>query len=225
MRDSNVQPLAGIRTALLLASLLGTPALAQSTPPAPPPSATPPCQGAVWWADTGATYADFDFWVGEWQAFDRKSGRLLGLDVIEKDLGGCLLTQRWRQFDDRYKLPGVSHRLRGAAYTSLGVDGRWHQIWVDNSGSWIPVRGGLDTEGTMVLESDWQQFTNRQGQTVRLRYRWQWHPRADGTIHSWGEIGTPDDDAIAWTPSFDILYRRNEYGGPQTQLDQGKPSP
>lgn len=221
----HLRPISHVITGLLFGSLLAIPAAADSERPAPPPPGEPPCVGPVWWADTGATYTDFDFWVGEWQAFDRKSGRLLGLDVIEKDLGGCLLTQRWRQFDDRYKLPGVPHRLRGAAYTSLGVDGLWHQIWVDNSGSWIPVRGGLDADGTMVLESDWQQFSNRQGQTVRLRYRWQWRPKTDGTIHSWGEIGTPDGDGISWVESFDIIYRRNEYGGPQTLLDQGDPSP
>ncbi len=209
---------------LLIFSTLARPMAGQTADqPAAPPD--PPCQGGVWWADSDADYADFDFWVGEWQVFDRESGLLMGLDVIEKLFGGCALHQQWRQLNDRYAVPGMPRRLRGTSHTSLGADGRWHQVWVDNNGSWLPTSGGLDASGTMVLETEWQEFRNRQGQLVRLRHRWQWRPQPDGTIHNWGDIGTPDGDGVKWQRYFDIVYRRNERGGPQAHLDPGDENP
>ncbi len=222
---------------MFIASLLAQAAWPQDQQNAP----SSPCAGDIWWADSNATWSDFDFWVGEWLVVDRASGKLMGFDQVEKVNGGCALSQRWHQMNDRFAVPGSPRRLSGGSRTSLGVDGRWHQIWMDNNGSWIPVAGGLEPDGTMRLESEWQEFTNRQGQPVRLKYRWQWKPLADGTIHNWGEVGVPEDSrvskdsgaskdsgdsgSIQWQKSFDILYQRNERGGPTLRLDSGAGPP
>lgn len=124
----------------------------------------PPCASTVWWADSGARHSDFDFWVGEWMVFDRQSGRLNGIDIIEKDLGGCAIKQRWRHMNDDYSLRGAGWRMQGTSSSGIAADGLWHQQWLDNNGGYLMMVGKLNAQGEMVMESDWLEFTDRGGQ-------------------------------------------------------------
>ncbi len=180
----------------------------------------PPCQGKVWWTESEATFEDFDFWIGEWQIYDRASGVLLGFDQIEKDFEGCVIRQHWRQMNDRFALPGAPWRYAGGGVTALASDGRWQQNWLDNGGLNLLLKGGLDEDGVMVLKSSWIEFTV-QGQVVRQRYRWHWAPQEDGTILNWGFIkqtvdGVPEQ--APWQQYFDIVYARNAPGGRSFEL-------
>lgn len=186
----------------------------------PEPEFQHPCEGEVWWADTGANRSDFDFWVGEWQVFDRESGTLVGFDDIRKVYGGCALRQHWRHMNDRFTLPGASWRMQGGSETALAADGRWHQVWIDNNGGYIHVAGGLDGEGVMVLQSDWIEYTDRAGNSQKLRYRWHWAPKDDGTIHNWGLRQRATSELSEWTTVFDIVYRPNAPGGPTAHFNR-----
>ena len=202
------------------AALLAT-AGAQTT--ATPEPFEPPCAGKVWWADSDATFGDFDFWVGTWQVYDTSSGELMGFDEIVRLFGGCALRQHWRQMNDRFSLAGAPWRLEGGSFTTLGADGRWHQTWLDNGGSSLPLAGGLDPEGVMVLESEWLEFRTRAGDDVTMRYRWHWDPQDDGTIHNWGFVARAPAaaaDEVEWQKYFDIVYRRNAPGGPSAMLQR-----
>ena len=210
-------PRASRRAALVLAmAIAGAPALSAQSDGAAPPV---PCTGGAWWAESNATYTDFDFWVGEWQVYDRATQELMGYDRIEKDFGGCSLRQVWRQLNDRP--PGAPRRAHGGSHSTLGPDGRWHQIWLDDLGSFIHTKGRLDADGAMVLESDWVEVTNRQGQPVKLKYRFHWQPKPDGTIHNWGVLATEGGDAPLWQRFFDVDYRRNVAGGPRAKAIVG----
>ena len=66
--------------AALLIALAPSPATAQSAPPAT--------------CAEGGRYADFDFWVGEWDVFI-PNGRQAGTNRIEKVEQGCLLVEHW----------------------------------------------------------------------------------------------------------------------------------
>ena len=173
----------------------------------------PPCQGGVWWTESNATYADFDFWVGEWQVYERETGLLMGFDEITKVFGGCALSQHWRQMHDRYSLPGAPQRMEGGSHTALGADGRWHQTWLANTGSNITLSGQITDEGVMVLESDWIEYRTRRGQDVRVKHRWHWEPQDDGSIHNWGFTRRGDGEGSDWIKYYDIVYRRNAPGG------------
>ncbi len=180
-----------------------------------------PCEGEIWWAETDATFADFDFWVGEWQIYDRATGVLLGFDEIEKDFEGCVIRQHWRQMNDRFALPGAPWRYAGGSVTAIASDGRWQQNWLDNVGGNLLLTGGFDREGTMVLKSSWIEFTTPDGQVVRQRYRWHWAPQEDGTILNWGFVKVTVDgvpEQAPWQQYFDIVYARNAPGGPAFQL-------
>ena len=184
---------------------------------------TPPCEGEVWWADTDATFDDFDFWLGEWQVYDRNDGTLLGFDTIERELEGCTIRQHWRQMNDRFALPGAPFRYQGASVSGIGASGNWRQTWVDNSAGFMVLEGGLDEDGVMTLESEWLIFDDPQGQRVALQYRWHWAPTADGSISNWGffrqRAGLSEQDG-GWIQYFDIIYSRSQPGGSTFELVQ-----
>lgn len=185
----------------------------------------PPCVSQPWWVETATRFDDFDFWVGSWQVYDTESDELVGLDRVEKVFEGCSLRQHWQQLDDRFALPDSPWRLEGGSFTAIGADGRWYQTWLDNSGSFLPLAGGLDAEGVMVLESEWLSYRSRAGEAVQMRFRLHWAPREDGTIHNWGLVAqsTPSEgepQEIPWKKYFDIVYRRNVPHGPAARLEE-----
>ena len=157
----------------------------------------PPC--------TGERYTEFDFWLGEWEAYDTNDGSLQGLEHVTKDLDGCVLRQDWHQQSDRYRPPGSEQRMRGSSVTGRNANaaaGEWWQTWTDNAGSYIVVAGGLE-DGVMVL-------TGVVGNSPYLR-KWHWQPQPDGSVRSWGDAS--QDRGATWQTVWDITYRRPATGG------------
>ena len=141
-----------------------------------------PCQSAP--------FSDFDFWVGDWVAFDYDTGVVQGIDRIESTNNGCTVLQEWSQMTDRYKSPGADERYAGLSISSVLPDGTWQQVWVGNRGGTIVVKGQLDEDGRMVLSSGEQMTPD--GRTYKRI--WYFAPESDGTVHSWGEVYIKDED-------------------------------
>lgn len=149
---------------------------------------------------------DFDFWVGDWVAFDSNTGVVQGIDKIHKTNNGCVLVQDWSQMTDRYRAPGADFRYAGMSFNSVLPDGRWQQVWVGNYGGTITLAGGLDEAGRMVISSE--PSVSGSGQTFKRT--WYWEKLGDDEVHSWGEIRTQNDDG-SWsepTVPWDIRYVR-----------------
>lgn len=162
--------------------LLGAPATAQSPQQNGDGEFTEPC--------SAEPFRQFDFWVGEWVAFDYETGIVQGIDRIEKIEHGCALRQQWSQMTDRYRTPGAPHRYGGMSITSLIPGPRWQQMWVGNAGGAITVQGERrESDGAIVLT---QEFAGPDG--VEYHRTWYWVPEADGTVHSWGEIRVKQED-------------------------------
>lgn len=170
------------------------------------------CKGEFTFTKTGATYEDFDFWLGEWQVFDTDTGQLRGYDVIEMVHDGCTLHQEWRQMDDSFSPKTSPTRLRGSSLTGIAANGKWRQLWTDNSGSNLLLTGGLDEGGVMALTSDWIYFKNQEGEDVQVRNILYWKPLEDGSVHNWGEQQRDSADGPK-TKFYDIIYRNNSKGG------------
>ncbi|GJL95846.1 MAG: hypothetical protein DHS20C05_22510 [Hyphococcus sp.] len=143
---------------------------------------------------------DFDFWVGDWVAFDYDTGIVQGIDRIEKINNGCAVFQNWTQLTDRYRANGSPFRYAGISLSSVLPSGKWQQVWVGNYGGTAVLTGGLDEEGTMVITTAEAQAQN--GATFKRS--WYWDPQDDGTLHSWGEVfiknkdGTWSEPTIPW---------------------------
>ncbi len=151
---------------------------------------------------SGPGSSEFDFWLGEWEAFDSNDGSLQGREHVTKDYDGCVLTQHWEQQSDRYNYPGSENRMRGTSVTARNSNpsiGLWWQTWVDNVGSVIVLAGGLQ-DGVIVLEG-------LPGNSS-MRRKWHWKPLEDGSVHSWGTVSS--DDGETWQTVWDITYRRPE---------------
>jgi hypothetical protein len=173
---SRIIPSAAAVLAAAAMSLSAAPATAQTPPPAP--------------CETGGRYADFDFWVGEWDVSDT-DGRLAGTNRIERVERGCLLIERWT---------GAG----GGTGTSMNyydpAKARWLQRWVSSNGVVIVIEGGL-RDGSMVLAGA---LINADG--TSQPFRGTWTPNADGSVRQHFEISA--DGGQTWANWFDGRYVR-----------------
>lgn len=86
-------------------------------------------------------YRQFDFWVGKWDV-NGPRGRLLGANVIEREVDGCVIEENWTG----------NGGVRGRSMNTYDAGTRrWNQMWVDVTASPLFLVGGL-VDGSMVLE-------------------------------------------------------------------------
>jgi hypothetical protein len=152
----------------------------------PEPAATPPC--------SAPENRQFDFWVGSWTVENPK-GEFVGTNEISLILGGCVLQENWK---GRAGLTGTSLNI----YDPL--DRKWHQTWVDSSGSLL-VLSGASQEGKMLLEGV-QPAADKPGDVVRHRITWT--PLSADQVRQFWESST--DGGKTWTVAFDGLYKRKK---------------
>src|SRR3954469_6633022 len=85
-------------------------------------------------------HRQFDFWVGHWDVYV-PSGKKAGENRIEVIADGCALLEQWTGGGGATgKSPNV---LRPGAR-------RWHQPWVDSSGTLLILTGGF-VDRSMVM--------------------------------------------------------------------------
>ncbi len=84
------------------------------TPPAPVP------------CDQNPTYHKLDFWLGDWDVFDIKSGQKDGTNRIEKILKGCAIIENWTEAADGSEGKSLFYLQRAT--------GQWKQVWIEDSG-------------------------------------------------------------------------------------------
>jgi hypothetical protein len=134
---------------------------------------------------------DFDFWLGEWEV-SWNDGQARGRNSISKDFGGHVVHER---FDGR---PGIDLVGTSVSVYREDVD-RWFQTWVDDSGNYFALEGGLD-DGAMVLVSEGH--GPRRGLRYRMRFSdiedhrfaWSWESSRDG--------------GDTWQPLWQLAYQR-----------------
>jgi len=152
-------------------------------------------------------FAEWDFWIGDWVAFDYDTGVVQGIDRIEKINNGCVIVQDWSQMTDRYRSPGSPDRYAGISYNTLvpGADGPvWEQTWISQYGGVVRLRGGLDADGRIVISTP--EFPTQSGQ-IAMR-TWYWAPLDGGRIHSWGEVRVRDEGGAFAEPTipWNLIY-------------------
>ncbi len=139
--------------------------------------------------------SDFDFWVGEWNV-SWDEGRSRGRNSISKGYGDRVIQER---FDGR---PGIDLRGMSVSVYREAVD-RWFQTWVDDSGNYFTLQGGLEG-GAMVLLGEQSGPRGRVDLRMRFsdieadRFTWTWESSADGE---------------SWTPLWELAYEREPATG------------
>ena len=143
--------------------------------------AAPPCNAPE--------FRQFDFCIGDWQAL-KPDGTVAGTNRIEQEYSGCVLHEHYQT-------------ARGYTGESLNTYDpgrkRWHQTWVDNTGTLLLLDGNLQGRA-MVMEGSTENATG----AVTL-HRITWTPNDDGGVRQrWQST----DATGAWVTAFDGLYRR-----------------
>lgn len=159
-------------------------ALATAFPVAALPAAAPPAAPC-----SAPEYAQFDFWLGDWDVTN-PAGKPAGHNRVTKEYGGCVLQEHWT---------GAGGSVGSSFNVYDPVRKLWHQTWVDNSGTLLEIEGGLQ-DGSMVMSGEQLQADGK-----RLLNRITWTPH-DGKVRQHWEIS--GDGGKTWTTSFDGLYAK-----------------
>ena len=133
-------------------------------------------------------YRQFDFWIGDWDAFDADDpGKVAARNQVDSILGGCVVLEDYRS-------------TRGAEGESFSMydsaRGVWHQTWVTNRGVLLVIEGKFDN-GEMILSGV---DPARGGQIVRGI----WKPVQGGVEETAAISG---DGGKTWKLWFDITFR------------------
>lgn len=160
---------------------------AQTETPSPENGPSPPAC-----TTDRSPYRDFDFWVGDWEVFDPKTGNKIGENRITTRERGCLLVERWTANSGG---TGMSMNF----YDPL--ESAWRQVW-QSAAAFIDYTGGLDDQGRMLLEGT----IHYNARNTSNPFRGRWTPRADGTVLQ--EFWQLDEESGEWTVWFSGEYRR-----------------
>jgi tetratricopeptide (TPR) repeat protein len=87
----------------------------------------------------------FDFWVGDWDAYAPGSQTPQGESQIKKELASCVIWENWKSVGLPYS--GKSYNIYDATLK------QWEQFWVDTAGTVTYFHGGLK-DGTMDYYTD-----------------------------------------------------------------------
>ena len=135
----------------------------------------------------------FDFWLGSWDVF-APDGRRVGTNRIEPLYDGAALAEHWEG----------AGGIRGTSLNALDAgSGRWHQTWVDSSGSLLHLDGGMRGP-SMVLEGTAR--ADDAPERLDLQ-RITWTPNPDGSVRQHWEVSS--DGGTTWRTAFDGEYRRS----------------
>ena len=138
---------------------------------------------------SGPEYRQFDFWVGDWDAFDAGKAELIARARVDRVLDGCVLREDY----------GRGNGLHGQSFSLYDASRKiWHQTWATNRGELLTIEGKL-ADGEMVLAG-----TERAADAAEKLVRGVWKP-IDGGVRE--TAATSQDGGMTWQPWFDLMFR------------------
>lgn len=134
----------------------------------------------------------FDFWLGEWEVRPNGAPNVVGHSRVEKILSGCVLLENWTGANG---WSGKSFNIYAAN------EGRWHQTWVDQSGTLTHFLDGQWRDGALRFRTE----PNLQG-GQRVELRLTFHDLGPGKVRQHGQRST--DGGVTWQDQYDFIYER-----------------
>jgi hypothetical protein len=138
--------------------------------------------------DPTSDYRQFDFWLGDWDVFD-KAGDALGSSHVERILANCVLFETWRGLG--------AGEGRSLSSWNPGLH-RWEQYWVDGQGVPIFFTGRLE-QGELRLRA---YSASRSGTPLQRRMTFSKLP--DGRVRQLSESSS--DGGRTWVAEYDFYY-------------------
>lgn len=134
-------------------------------------------------------YRQFDFWIGEWNVFDTKTGNPAGKSKIELLLGECVIMENWMPADGA---AGKSFNIYNAA------EKKWRQTYVDANGSLLEFYEGEYKDGKMLFKGK-----ANANELSRLTF----FKISDSEVRQLGE--NSKDNGTTWEVVYDLTYKKN----------------
>lgn len=141
-------------------------------------------------ACSAPVYRQFDFFAGDWDAYDAQApDKVVARNTVKVILDGCVIHEDYRQDDG---LHGESYSLYDAARKV------WHQSWVTNRGELLLLDGGM--QGDRMVFKGVERKAGKPDVLVRVAWYRQGHGVRETAERSL-------DGGKTWTPAFDILFK------------------
>ncbi len=154
----------------------------QKQPPVSPCSSNP-------------VYRQFDFWIGEWEAFGT-NGVKRGDSKVEKILDSCVILENWTATQVNYK---------GKSYNTFNaITGKWQQYWVDNAGGVTEYFDGHFENGRMTVQTANVKQPDGTFKIARMIFT----KLGEDKVRQLGESSV--DEGKTWQVNFDLEYRRKK---------------
>lgn len=172
--------------------------IAQTSAAQPSTQSTPALPSAQMQPNTctSAPYHAFDFWIGEWDVFDRASGQPAGRSSITQHDDGCVIEEVWT---------GVTPHDTGRSLNMYDITtGKWLQFWMNTIGDVSRFEGEPTPDGGMRVVALNEM---RPGSTRTASIGIEWTRQSDGSVRQHGIISR--DGGQTWTDRYDYIYRRH----------------
>jgi hypothetical protein len=144
-------------------------------------------------------YRQFDFWIGEWEAFG-PNGQKAGDSKVSLMLDSCTVLEEWSSatIQRGLRFAGKSFNMYNSARQ------RWQQYWVDNTGAITEYVNGKYENGKMILQTENTKINDTTWQIQKMTF----YDLDKNKMRQHGE--TSSDGGKTWTTSFDLEYRRKK---------------
>jgi ketosteroid isomerase-like protein len=134
-------------------------------------------------------YHQFDFWLGDWDAYDVGTpDKIVARNKVDHLLDGCVLREDY-------------HGTNGGAGQSFSIYDAtrkgWHQSWVTNRGKLLIIEGKFE-DGEMILAGT--DYSAPGQPTIRGIWKLE-----DGGVRE--TATTSSDGGATWKPLFDLIFR------------------
>ena len=140
-------------------------------------------------ACSASVYHEFDFWIGDWNAFDIGATTKDARVRVDRILDGCVIHEDYQSVEGH----------KGESFSIYDASRKvWHQSWVTNRGQLLIIEGNL-REGAMVLAG-----VDRTTSGNERHVRGIWKP-VDGGVRE--TAFTSMDGGKTWKPWFDLMFR------------------
>jgi hypothetical protein len=137
---------------------------------------------------SASEYHQFDFWIGNWDAFNVDSPSKLEAHLrVDSILQGCVLREDYR---DVHGHEGQSFSIYDASRKT------WHQTWVTNRGELLLLDGAFQN-GQMVLSG--HDLENGKRNDIRGTWKLENGHVRETAVRSL-------DGGKSWQPWFDMVF-------------------
>lgn len=140
-------------------------------------------------------YRQFDFWIGEWEAF-APTGKKGGDSKVSVMLDSCIVLEEWTSTQTGYT--GKSFNTYNA------TTGKWQQYWVDNVGGVTEYFNGHYEDNKMILQTANLKQPDGSFKILKMTFH---HLSAD-KVRQHGESSV--DEGKTWKTDFDLEYRKKK---------------